>query len=600
MSDMTVYVDQIFIKVNGTLIDEPTMNALLDAEISTSLGLPAMFILRFADPSLELVDTNKFPLGKPVEIEIKSRGTESTATVIKGEITAIEPEFRDGGDAILTVRGYDKSHRLNRGTKTEAFINVKDSDIATEIAGNVGLSPQVDTTSEVHDHVYQDNQSDLAFLHMLAQRNGFEVFVDDEKLYFQKAQASSAEITLEWGMNLEVFSPRLSISKQVDEVTVKGWDPKEKKAIIGKATSSKVSPSIGFGGWGGQEAKKAIAAESRLVVRRPVYSQAEADTVAQAILDQVNSTFVEADGTSSGVPDLNAGKKVKIESVGEKFSGNYFVTSAIHLYDLQGYKTHFTVEGGRHHLMADLVEESSAFGDLSTYWGGVVPAIVTNNNAPEDWGKVKVKFPWMDDEKESTWARVMGVGAGEERGLYWLPEVNDEVLIVFEHGDFNRPYVIGGLWNGKDAPPEAIDTAVASGKVETRTLKTRAGHIIRFTDTDGQEKIEIVDKDEKRKITFDTSANIFTIDAADGNVEITASAGDITLTGNNVTVEAKQGLTLKGGQTSNIEAGTSLTLKGTTGATLDGGPNLEMKSSTKATLQANAMLELKGGVVNIN
>jgi uncharacterized protein involved in type VI secretion and phage assembly len=97
----------------------------------------------------------------------------------------------------------------------------------------------------------------------------------------------------------------------------------------------------------------------------------------------------------------------------------------------------------------------------------VYVAIVTNNNAEDDYGQVKVKYPWMDDSQESFWARIAGPGGGKQRGLYFLPEVDDEVLVAFEQGDFNHPYIIGGLYNGKDAPPLAVGDVVSGGKVKS-------------------------------------------------------------------------------------------------------------------------------------
>ena len=96
--------------------------------------------------------------------------------------------------------------------------------------------------------------------------------------------------------------------------------------------------------------------------------------------------------------------------------------------------------------------------------------------------RVKVKYPWLDNEHESNWARVASPGAGATRGLLMTPEVNDEVLVAFEHGDMNRPYVVGGLWNGKDKPQRV---AAKNGKVEFRSLKTRVGHEIMLQDGEG-------------------------------------------------------------------------------------------------------------------
>src|SRR5262249_14595935 len=136
---------------------------------------------------------------------------------------------------------------------------------------------------------------------------------------------------------------------------------------------------------------------------------------------------------------------------------------------------YFRVEGARPKLISDLIQEANTSETPGNTWGGVVPAIVTNNNDPKGMGRVKVKFPWIDVDLESNWARVAAVGAGNNRGLFWLPEVNDEVLVAFEHGDFNQPYIVGNLWNGKDKTPEAISDAVKNGNVEVRTLKTREG-----------------------------------------------------------------------------------------------------------------------------
>ena len=101
---------------------------------------------------------------------------------------------------------------------------------------------------------------------------------------------------------------------------------------------------------------------------------------------------------------------------------------------------------------------------------GVVIGIVTNNNDPKSQGRIKVKFPWLDQKYESEWARLASPMAGKNRGLYCLPEVEDEVLVMFEHGDVRRPYILGALWNGKDAPPAEND----KGENNLRLLKSRS------------------------------------------------------------------------------------------------------------------------------
>ena len=514
-------VRQAQILVDGQQITTALSDALFEVEVDTSMTLPAMFVLRFYDNELSALDGTTFDLGKTVEIKLQDRGAapDTLTTLMKGEITAIEPVFDDDFTATLVVRGYDKSHRLLRGTNSKVYVNSKDSDIVSQLAGNAGLSPNVTATKQVFAHVFQDNQTDLEFLHMLAARNGFEATVDDTKLYFGKPRGQT-KVDLEWGVNLLNFNPRLTLSNQVDEVIVKGWDPKQKKEIVGTAKSSTSHPTINVGGSGGAVAKKAFSSAQQIQVRQPIAEQRDADTRAQAILDAINAHFVEAEGRADGLPTLVAGKKVAIKNVGNKFSGDYIVTSATHIYTAEGYHTYFTIEGARRRLISDLMQSGSnkhGTGNIDDEtWGGVVPAIVTNINDEENLGRVKVKFPWLDDKLESTWARVIGAGAGSERGIMFNPEVNDEVLIAFEHGNFNYPYVIGGLWNSKDKLPE---NPVANGKVEKRIIKSRAGHIISMDDTSGSEKIEIIDAKQGTAILFDAANNNLKID----------TKGDVTI-----------------------------------------------------------------------
>jgi len=123
---------------------------------------------------------------------------------------------------------------------------------------------------------------------------------------------------------------------------------------------------------------------------------------------------------------------------------------------------------------------------VSRVYGAVV-GLVTNNKDPEKRGRIKVKFPWITNDEESHWARIATMDAGKDRGSWWIPEVNDEVLCVFEHGDVNFPYVIGGLWNGKDTPPTTgrAGDFNQDGKNNLRFIKSRDDHLLIFEEPHG-------------------------------------------------------------------------------------------------------------------
>jgi uncharacterized protein involved in type VI secretion and phage assembly len=164
---------------------------------------------------------------------------------------------------------------------------------------------------------------------------------------------------------------------------------------------------------------------------------------------------------------------------------------------------------------------------------GVVLGIVTNNNDPDRLGRVKMRFPWLSGGTESDWARVATPMAGNGRGLYFLPEVDDEVLVLFERGDVRFPFVIGALWNGKDQAPAGN----GDGKNAVRIIKSRSGHLVRFDDSEDAPKIEIVDASSGNRIVIDTSADTVTISAGK-HIVLEAPQGDIRLTARQVLIEA--------------------------------------------------------------
>jgi uncharacterized protein involved in type VI secretion and phage assembly len=291
-----------------------------------------------------------------------------------------------------------------------------------------------------------------------------------------------------------------------------------------------------------------------------VTSQDEADAVAQALYDEATGSFIEAEGRCSGTPKLTAGITVELSALGRKFSGKYFVTSATHIYRADAdYVTEFSVHGRRPETLYRLLAEKPT--ETPGPWGGVVTAIVTNNNDDQEQGRVKLKYPWLSDDVESDWARVIGVGAGEERGFFCLPEVNDEVLVAFEHQDMNRPLVLGGLWNGVDVPTLPISDAVKDGAVHTRAFKTRGGHTLTFVDdSEACVRLETAEghvfllDDENTLIQLETSGGIV--------VKLDDSDGSVTIECDSLSVDAGQEVSIKSGGSMTIEASSTLDIKG--------------------------------------
>ncbi|MBU3967802.1 MAG: phage tail protein [Euryarchaeota archaeon] len=190
---------------------------------------------------------------------------------------------------------------------------------------------------------------------------------------------------------------------------------------------------------------------------------------------------------------------------------------------------------------------------------GVVAGIVTDNKDPDGLGRIKVIIPRISGEDESNWARVISFMAGKERGAFYLPEVDDEVLLAFEYGDINIPYVIGSLWNGKDKPPITND----DGENNIRIIKSRSGHIIRLDDTDGKEKIEIVDKTEKNSIIIDSKENKISI-KSEKDIEISAPNGKVTIDAKDIEAKSSASAKIEASSSMDLKASGTLTVKGAT------------------------------------
>jgi hypothetical protein len=215
-----------------------------------------------------------------------------------------------------------------------------------------------------------------------------------------------------------------------------------------------------------------------IVVDQPMFQAKEAEVMAQAICDQLAGEFVQADATGEGNPEIRPGRVVQLEGMG-KYSGEYYITGTRHLLQDRVYITEFTVSSLRGENLCTLFSPPTHPEPGQTLLVG----IVTNNKDPENMGRVRVKFPTLTEEHESNWARVVGHGIGNNRGNDCLPEVNDEVVVGFEHGDIHRPYVLGGVWNGKDQPPEHINDTVSNGNVRLRTFATPSGHQLQFVES---------------------------------------------------------------------------------------------------------------------
>jgi uncharacterized protein involved in type VI secretion and phage assembly len=172
---------------------------------------------------------------------------------------------------------------------------------------------------------------------------------------------------------------------------------------------------------------------------------------------------------------------------------------------------------------------------------GAVIGLVTNNQDPDNHGRIKVRYPWLGDTIESHWARVVCLYAGPDRGGYILPEVGDEVLVMFERGDPAAPYVVGSLWNGVDTVPGPGNP---DGENNTKWWQSRSGHKYIFIDEPGNESITLVDKSGKLTLNIDVPKDLITLEATTGDLYFKAPEGPINMESKTMEIKASNSSTV--------------------------------------------------------
>jgi uncharacterized protein involved in type VI secretion and phage assembly len=549
------------IEVAGKALKESIDEHLERVTVIDRLAMPDTFELVFRDPGHEVLKEAGLEIGAKVKVTTTSPNDESPKALISGEVTSIEADYDPSGSRAV-VRGYDLSHRLSAGRKTRTFQNVKLSDVAEQIAGDAGLQPDVDDSGSTVDHLIQPNLSDLEFLYQLARSAGFDCRVDDDKLLFKKPTPSSeapAKGDLEstkakqlvWSKNLLDFRARMSAVAQVSEVKVRGWDVSAKEAIIGQAdavvTHSKISMSPA-------DLAGKVGGETLVVVDHPVDDQGAADDLAGAVAEQVGSAAFEATAVVVGSPELKAGVAVSIANVDKALEGEWVISTARHEFGDGPYRTELEFTGRQDRSLQGLVAGglpgTSGRGSIR----GIVIGVVTDNEDPDDMGRVKVAYPWLSDDAESFWARLAMPGAGPDYGMVWIPQVGDEVAVAFEHGNISRPIVLGGLWNGEDAAPLG-DSLFDGGDVKRSGFISRAGHKLVFFDSDDKSGVAIMTEDKKLRIALNETKGELHV-AFDGKLTIDGT-GDVQ-------IKTQGAIKIEAGSTLDLKASGKTTVKGAT------------------------------------
>ncbi|HWC80528.1 MAG TPA: VgrG-related protein [Pseudonocardiaceae bacterium] len=604
------FANTLVVEVAGAPLPADVRGLLTYAYVDDSRNLPDTFVLRFRDPGAVVLGKAGFKIGALIELKVQTSDPGGPQSMFSGEVTALGIDL-DATGTFTEVRGYDLAHRLFRGRRVALYPEMSIADVVRKVVSRAGLT--VGTVDDVagvggqpHTQISQNNISDWEFLARLADTVGAQVAIVDKKLNFRlpakpddapdsSAKATTNPLVLEAHRTLMSLRAGVTAAEQVPEVRVGGWDFQNKQPVSGHATPNTAGAEAG--GVDPTRLAGIFSAPPFLVADTPRHSDAEAAAVATALAAQLGSAAMELTGVARGNPKLRAGTDVALTNVGDPFAGKYTLTATRHLFtDHAGYTTEFTVSGRQERSLYGLATGRTG-AMAGTGRMGLVPGVVSDVKDPDQLGRVKLTFPWLDNDFSSNWARIAQSGAGLNRGAVVLPEVGDEVLVGFEHGDFDAPYVLGGLFNGKDTLPRLSADPVDgnSGEIAVRAFVSRKGHRVEFIETDG---ILIRSGDQKL---------IVKLDAKNEMIELTSSKGVHVKADNGVTIESGQGpLALKGQKITlnsdtdvEVTANAALKMTANSQAQLQGA-TVSVAGQAQAELTASGPLTVRGAIVRIN
>ena len=571
------------IKVNGQPLSDLALMQLDDLRISRALRLPGRVNLRFSDIGYAIAAGQVFAIGTTVEIS----GQESV--IFSGEVTGIEMTL-ERGQPEFTVIADDPAYKLTLGTKVRTFTQVSYSEVIGQIAGEHGLQHTVTgLTTPRHDYLLQAD-SDFGFLNEIADRSGADWWIDDRTLVVQPYQSTSTPIALA-AQDLHSFSVRAS-ALHPGTATIKGWWPKTKQSVSADgarstsgADANLVQPYL--------QATNLSSANQTISTADMPGDQSEAENLADRLVGRWTAGAVTAKGSCASNPGIKPGGSVTISGAGPA-SGTYQVSEVEHTYNRRGFETRFTAGDRRPSGLVDLLSggQNSSFRRE----GLVIGIVTTVGNSQGSAGDIKVKYTSLGGDVESNWARVVTLGAGAQRGMTFLPEVNDEVIVGFEGGDARRPVILGGVYNGRDVP---VEFGVANGTVSKRRITSRLGHFVELADgTDPANQhigltlaggTHLVRLGKDRLDATVPAGTPVAIKSGDAAIEI-GNDGSITISGQKITLKSKTDVEISG---VNITAKASV-------KTAISGTMVEVKATATGEFSASGAVTIKGAMVAVN
>ena len=507
------------------------------------------------------------------EIEITAGYHSDEETIYKGIIIKHSIKIKEN-TSLLLIECKDKAVKLTIGRKSNYFYDVKDSEAFEEIIDSYGLEKDVESTNFSHKELVQYNTSDWDFIVSRAQANGKLCFVENGKVSIKKPDLTSSSIeTVTFGSTMLDFDAEIDARNQFSQITSYSWDYSNQELLEIVAND----PSVNLNGnLTASDLARTIELENLELRHGGKVTDTELQDWADAKLLYQQLSKVRGRVKFQGIPAVKPNTIVTLEGVGDRFNGNAYVTGVFH----QITEGNWTVDV-QFGLNPEWFSETYDINSVSA--SGIIPAIKGLHigivsqlqDDPDGEDRILVKIPIINNEEQGIWCRVASLDAGENRGAFFRPEIEDEVIIGFINEDPNNAIVLGMLHSsGKPAPITASDDNNEKGFVTRSEMK------LLFDD---EKKSILISTPAGKSITLDEDAGSIVVEDENSNI--------ITIDSNGIKMESAGKIELKATGDVTIE-GANVSIKANTQFKAEGNAGVEMSSSATAIL--------KGGIVQIN
>ncbi len=505
------------------------------------------------------------------KVEVLAGSSDEPVSLFSGIIVKQALKVRDHTSPQLVVDCRHEAVKLTVGRKNACYVDVNDDDILSSILDAAGIDADLAIPGPVHPQLVQFRSTDWDFLLARARANGKLVYTTAAGIVIAAPPSGGdPRFTLQFGATILELDVEMDARSQFSAVTSVTWDASQQQLV---ETEAQDPGFPGPGNLNGDELAEVIGLE-RFELRHPALPEDEAQAWADAEWLASRMNKVSGRAKCEGIGGVEPGHVVKLAGVGKRYSGDVIVSGVRHDFDsTNGWKTH--VQFGAL-AAAPVAREGAAGGALLPAVNGLQIGVVTSNEDPASEHRIRVRMPTVDAADDGIWARVASLDGGDQRGLFFRPEIGDEVVLGFLDADPRSAVVLGMLhssakpppWSGADENPE-------------KGYRSRSG-------------MELYFNDEKTALEISTPAgNRIALSEDEESLTIADQNGNaIEMTSDGITITSAKILTLS--------AGTELKLESKTSFAAKSGSDLKLEGTASAELSCAATTTVKGGLVQIN